>query len=147
MNNIKMPDNEWLTGKLYIYNKNQDQTRKEIKRLIDASEFTEDDDYDTEGYLTIPIEVRYKQYVDRTERGGYAAGVAQKVKNKQIEVTDTTIDLKYNDRFKTMDMTDEEKGYKVMNVDNNRNAELAMATYMLPGLYEEYNSNTIVTLQ
>lgn len=144
---IKTPDNEWFTGKLYQYNKDYDQTRREVKRLIALSEFTEDDDYDTEGYLTIPIKVRYKQYVDKTARGGYASGVNQRVKEKQIETSDITIDFAKGDRFRTMDMTDEEIGYKIEEVDYNRLSYKTPATYLLPGLYKQYNSTVILTLK
>lgn len=144
---IKQPNNEWFTGLHFEYNKNQDKTRTEIKRLITASTFVEDSDYDTEGYFTIPTSVRYKQYVDKTERGGYATGVRMKSKSKQIEITNEKMIFNENDRFKTMDMLDDEKGYKVVNVDYGRNSHKSMATLLLPGLYNEYNSNTILTLK
>lgn len=147
MYGIKMPDNEWFTGKHYPYNANQDQTRTEIKRLITAGTFVNDTDYDDEGYFTIPTEVRYKQYVDRAERGGYAPGVRQTVKSKQVEITDSSLIFNERDRFKTMDMSDDERGYKIQSVDYGRNSHKSMATLLLPGLYNEYNSNTILTLK
>ncbi len=147
MYGIKIPNNEWFTGKHYPYNKNQDQTRTEIKRLITAGSFVDDTDYDDEGYFTIPTNVRYKQYVDKAESGGYATGVRQTRKSKQVEITDSSLVFTENDRFKTMDMTDEEKGYKIINIDYGRNSHKTMATLLLPGLYNEYNSNTILTLQ
>jgi len=144
---IKMPNNEWFTGKHYEYNPEQDQTRKEIKRLIEATTFVADTDYDEEGYNLIYTEVRYKQYVDKTTRGGYATGVRSKVKERQIETNNEAIVFKDNDRFKLMNQEDVETPLKITNIDYNRNNYKTMATKLLPGLYKEYNSNTVLTLQ
>lgn len=147
MYGINMPDNEWYYGYHYAYNEDYDQTRKEIKRLITASEFVEDSDYDTEGYFTIPTKVRYKQYEDRAERFNINAGFVNRKKRNQIEITNSTVIFKEKDRFKLANQDDEEKGRIITAIDYNRNTNKSMATLLLPGLYDEYNSRTILTLE
>lgn len=144
---IRMVDNEWFVGKHYVYNKDQDQTRKEIKRLIEASTFIEDDDYDTNGYSTIPIKVRYKQFVDRTSRSEYATNAKNRIKNRQISVSDTSLTFAENDKFRLANQTDEQSALKITEVDYNRNTHKTMATLLLPGLFKEYNSSTILTIK
>lgn len=144
---IRMVENEWFTGKHYVYNAEQDQTRKEIKRLIDASTFVDDDDYDTDGYSTIPIKVRYKQFVDRTGRSAYSNNAKNRVKDRQISISDTMLEFAENDKFRLANQADEQSALKITNVDYNRNTHKTMATLLLPGLFKEYNSSTILTLK
>lgn len=143
---IKQNKNEWYEGLHYSYNPDQDQTRKEIKRLIDAATFVNDEDYDTEGYFTIPTKVRYKQYVQRRTRGEYAQNARNTSGFKEIEVS-RDYSIKVNDRFKTMDLSDDAQGYKIEEIDTKRNTYKTKATLILPGLYDEYNNTKILRLR
>ena len=145
--NLNMQDNEWLTGLHYPYNEDYDQTRKEIQREIADGTFVEDADYDTEGYYTIATKVRYKQYVDNSIRGSVNAGFVNRNKSRQVEITDTSVELKENDRFKLMEQDDDEKGFKITEIDYYRNTHKTMATLILPGLYDKYNGRKILTLR
>jgi len=144
---IRMPDNEWFVGKWYEYNKDQDQNRKAIKRLITLDTFIEDDDYDSDGYSTIPIETRYKQFVDKTSRSSYGGNSKSRSKSNQISVSDTSLVFSENDKFRLVQQTDEATPYKITEIDYNRNTHKTMATLLLPGLFDEYNSGTILTLK
>jgi len=144
---IRMVNNEWFTGKHYIYNKDQDKNRKEIKRLIESSEFVDDTDYDDDGYSTIPTNVRYKQFVDRTRRDFYSSNAKNRRQDRQIEISDTSLVFNENDRFRLTNQKDEDTPFKITTIDYNRNTHKTMATHLLPGLFDEYNSSTILTLQ
>jgi len=144
---IKMPNNLWFTGRHYEYNKDQDMTRKEIKLLITADTFVKDTDYDTEGYNLVYTDVRYKQFKDTSTRGGYATGNRQSVKERQIETNNEMIVFNENDRFRLMNQEDEETPLKITNVAYNRNSYNSKASLLLPGLFKEHNSNTVLTLR
>jgi hypothetical protein len=144
---IKEPDNEWYTGRHYSYKASQDQNRKEIKRLITASTFVDDSDYDVNGYMTIYTEVRYKHYTRKFTREEYAQGARNKKSVNQIETSNEIIDFKIDDRFKLMNQTDDATPKKIVDIDNPQNTYKTSATLMFPGLYNEYNSKVVMTLK
>ena len=144
---IRKPDNEWFTGKYYKYNPDQDKNRAEVKREIADGSFVQDDDYDDDGYNTVYESFRYKQYVDKSIRGGYAVGVKSNVNSRQIETSDEFIEFKENDRVRLLNQEDEETPYKIVEIDINRNLQKSKATLLLPGLYNEYNSTKILSLR
>lgn len=138
---------EWLIGKHYIYNPDQDKSRDEIQNLIDNGEFVKDDDYDDDGYNTIPFERRYKQYSNRTNSFGYANNVSGNKTVKQIEVSDDINVFKKEDRFQTIDQNEDVSPYIIVAIDPNTNSNRMKATYLYPNNYSAYTSRTILTLE
>lgn len=108
--------------------------------------FVEDDDYDDEGYFTIPTKVRYKQFVDRKTRGQYAQNASNISGFKEIEVS-RDYSIRVKDRFQTMDQDEDATPYKVEEIDTKRNTYKTKATLILGGLYDEYNNTKILRLR
>jgi uncharacterized protein (DUF1919 family) len=140
-------NNEWYTGKWYNYNPDQDKTREEIKRLIEASTFVDDEDYDNDGVSEIPKEVRYKHYSDTKDTSTYGTTGQKRTRSHRIESSDEFIDFKKKDRFRLMEQTDDEKPYQIMLVEYNKNTYNSKAAVILPGLVKEYTSKAVMTLR
>ena len=142
-----MPNNEWYAGKHYDYNQEQDKNIKKIKNQIAASTFVENEDYDDDGYSTIPTEFRYKHYTRKLTREEYAAGARRTTSTNQISTSNETIIFKINDRIRLINQSDDETPKKIMDFDNSQNTPKSMATLLLPGLHKEYTSTLVITLK
>lgn len=140
-------NNEWLTGLWYEYNPDQDQTRKEVKRLIEDGSFVDDEDYDNKGVSEIPKKVRYKHYSDNKEFRQYGGTGQKRTRAHRIETSDEEIDFKMYDRFKLIEQGDDDTPYIIQNVEYNKNTYNTKATLLLPNLAKEYTSKTVLTLK
>jgi hypothetical protein len=140
------PDNEWLTGLLYPYNKDQDQSRKEIKRLIDDSTFVKDEDYDDYGVSEIPTPVRYKHFSETRSFGEYTTNARKRTFKHLLQIRDEYHSYKYKDRFKLMEQADDEKPYEITNVEYPKNTYRTKAISLYPGLQDQYNSKALISL-
>lgn len=145
--NFYKPDNEWFVGLCYEYNKDQDKSRKEIKRLVDEGSFEKDEDYDDYGVSTIPIKVRYKHYTATNTFSESSQNQRKRTTAHTIETSDTTYKFKYKDRFKLIEQSDDESPYMIVNVDNAKNTQRKKASFLFPGLAEEYTPKRVLTLR
>lgn len=140
------PDNEWLTGLLYTYNADQDKSRREVKRLIEDSTFVKDEDYDDYGVSEIPTPTKYKHFSEKVSYGEYGGTGKKRVYKHLLQIRDEFHSYKPDDRFKLMNQSDDEKPYRIINVEYPKNTYRTKAIALYPGLHDQYNSKALISL-
>lgn len=136
---LKKPINEWFTGTHYEYNKDQDR----LNFTNNSSEFEKDEDYNDRGIITYGEDFRYKQYRDEKGRSYPLPNMSNDLKEYLIQTSNVDIKFKQKDKIK---LIGSDKLFTIQNVSTNNKNYLTKATKVLPGLYDEYNSNQVLTI-